>query len=233
LAELGVAAVPGTTERGWLLWQLVDSAFPAGGFAHSGGLEAAWQTGEIRSRDELASFIAAGMGQIGKGALPFLAETHVEPREFAQTDRLCDTFLSNHVANRASRAQGQAWLIAAERAFSSAPIIALRQEVLASELPGHVAPVFGALTRSLEVPLTAAQRLFLFLALRSYIASAVRLGIVGALEGQAIQARLAPQMERIHSRCGDLRARDATQTTPLLEIWQGGHDRLYSRLFQS
>ena len=26
----------------WLVWQIADSGFPTGGFAHSGGLEAAW-----------------------------------------------------------------------------------------------------------------------------------------------------------------------------------------------
>ena len=31
----------------WLTWQVVDSAFPTGAFAHSYGLEAAWQQGEV------------------------------------------------------------------------------------------------------------------------------------------------------------------------------------------
>src|SRR5437764_980339 len=38
------------------IWQLIDSAFPTGGFAHSSGLEAAWQHGEVRGRTELVSF---------------------------------------------------------------------------------------------------------------------------------------------------------------------------------
>ena len=36
-----------------LVWQLVDSAFPTGAFAHSLGLEAAWHHGEVASRDDL------------------------------------------------------------------------------------------------------------------------------------------------------------------------------------
>ncbi|MDB5296990.1 MAG: putative urease accessory protein UreF, partial [Phycisphaerales bacterium] len=42
-----------TAAADWLLWQLVDSAFPTGGFAHSGGVEAAWQHGRLRDGDGL------------------------------------------------------------------------------------------------------------------------------------------------------------------------------------
>src|SRR5438270_9320121 len=39
----------------WVIWQLVDSAFPGGGFAHSAGLEAALQLGEINGRAGLGN----------------------------------------------------------------------------------------------------------------------------------------------------------------------------------
>jgi hypothetical protein len=52
----------------WLVWQLADSALPTGGFAHSGGLEAAWQHGEVRQSSQLASFIEASLEQLGHGS---------------------------------------------------------------------------------------------------------------------------------------------------------------------
>jgi len=225
---------PGTEgPRDWLLWQLADSSFPAGGFAHSGGLEAAWQLGEIRSVEELAAFIETSVRQAGHGALPFLSEAFSNPTRFQEVDRLCDVFLSNHVANRASRAQGQALLLACERAFALPAMLALRARALQDKLPGHLAPVFGVLTCYLGVDLASALRLFLFLVLRGLTAGAVRLGIIGPMDGQWMQARLAPLAEQIKCRCEGLRAQDAAQTAPLLEILQGTQDRLYSRLFQT
>src|SRR5581483_3292066 len=96
------------TQNEWLVWQLVDSAFPTGSFAHSNGLEAAWQHGEVCSCQDLTEFVQTQLAQAGRAALPFLNEAYHDVRPFAELDRICDAFLSNHVANRGSRAQGQA-----------------------------------------------------------------------------------------------------------------------------
>ncbi|MGG7382744.1 hypothetical protein ACQ7B2_29710, partial [Escherichia coli] len=57
----------------WQIWQIVDSAFPTGGFAHSGGLEAAWQQGWVRSPEELGEFVRASVRGAVAGGVPFVA----------------------------------------------------------------------------------------------------------------------------------------------------------------
>jgi urease accessory protein len=238
---------PGAQERAndWLLWQLADSAFPTGGFAHSAGLEAAWQQGEVSNRVELRSWLDASLSQLAHAALPFINAAHAEPHRLAEFDRLCDAFTTNHVSNRASRLQGRALLAAVERVFSERGLQAAslpagqetrkRPEGRAPSTPpfAHLAPVFGAVTQALAIAPADALRLFVFLHLRGSIAAAVRLNIVGPMEGQAIQHQLAAMGEAIVRRGLTLTPDDLAQTAPLLEIWQGAHDRLYSRLFQS
>src|SRR6266853_826452 len=102
----------------WLLWQLADSAFPTGGFAHSAGLEAAWQHGEIRTATELRQWLFASLNQLACTALPFVNAAFAEPQRLTELDQLFDAFTSNHVANRASRLQGKALLGSAERIFN-------------------------------------------------------------------------------------------------------------------
>ncbi len=136
------------------------------------------------------------------------------------------------MANRASRAQGQALLRAAEAAFGG-PAAELAERVRSERLPGHLAPAAGALLGVLGVPISAAQRLVLYLALRGILSAGVRLGLAGPLEAQGIQARLATRVEEIAGACGELGVEEAAQATPLLELFQGHQDRLYSRLFQS
>jgi len=209
----------------WLLWQIADSAFPAGGFAHSAGLEAAWRQGEVPRAGGLASFLEAALRQAAAGGLPFVVCGWRSPEDLPALDQHCDAWTTNHVANRASRLQGRAFWSTATRTFRAGPAV--------PPDPGHLAPVFGALLRELRVPLETTARLFLFLGLRGWISSAVRLGLCGPLEGQTLQHRCAPLAEELVRQAADLTLDDLAQTAPLLDLWQGAQDRLPIRLFQS
>ena len=239
--RVDVTAKPQYPISDFILWQLADSAFPTGGFAHSLGLEAAWQHGEVRNRTDLVSFIEAGLQQLGHAALPFVTAAFDAPEKLSEFDQLCDVFTTNHVANRASRAQGRAFLSAVERIFSERGAYAASPLNGSSELKrpegrapfAHFAPVFGALMRGLNVPRQIALRLFFFNQLRSVFAAAVRLNIIGPMEAQMLQQRAAVKAEEMLVRCKSLTLDDLAQTSPLLDLWQGAQDRLYSRLFQS
>jgi urease accessory protein len=222
-----------TSRNNWLLWQLADSAFPTGGFAHSGGLEAAWQHGEVRNRDELREWLKAGLHQLATTALIFVSATHAGPERLDELDRLCEVFTSNHVANRASRLQGRALLAAVERIFPERGLRADSTDSRPTAPFGHLAPVFGAVTRSLGVVRDDSLRLFVFTHLRGVLAAAVRLNIVGPMDAQAIQFHLSSEAEAVAGNGAELGLDDLAQTAPLLDLWQGAQDRLYSRLFQS
>ena len=208
----------------WLALQLADSAFPSGGFAHSGGLEAAAQAGEV---PDLERFLRDLIWQAGHSALPLASAAHERPEELAALDARADAFLVNHVANRASRQQGRAFLQTCALAFpGTAP---LRDEARA--LCRHHAPLFGAVLRRLGLPLEEMQRLLLFGTLRAAVSAAVRLALAGTQEAQALQARLAPALDQALLACAALR--EPAQTAPLADLLQATHDRLYSRLFIS
>ena len=222
----------------WLLWQLADSAFPTGGFAHSAGLEAAWQHGEVKNRGELVSYVETSLHQLGRAALPFVIAAHNEPGRLREFDQLCDAFTTNHVANRASRAQGKAFLSALRRIFfagqASCPSPSKTCPEWLNDPPcGHFPCVFGVALSLLDVSRETATRLFFFNHLRGVVAAAVRLNIVGPMEAQALQHRLYPFAAEVLKSCESLTLDDIAQTSPLLDIWQGTQDRLYSRLFQS
>jgi urease accessory protein len=217
----------------WLILQLADASFPAGGFAHSGGLEAAVQQGEIAGLAGVSAFLRAALYQAGHGALPLVGAAHDAPARLASLDALCEAFLSNAVANRASRTQGRAFASTCERAFPRSAVQAIGDRIRRERLGPHYAPLFGAMLQALGVERAEAHALFLYLTCRGVLAAAVRLGAVGPHQAQRLQSEMRPELDRVLAACGRLGATDLAQTAPLVDLWQSTHDRLYSRLFQS
>ena len=130
-----------------LVWQLADAAFPAGGLAHSGGLEAACKWGEVGSTRRFESFARDQLTQTAHTLAPMMQAAWESPAKAASLDAFCHAFLSNHVSNRASRAQGRAFLISAESAFDLTACRQMCKETSATTACAVIFRSYSALSR--------------------------------------------------------------------------------------
>jgi urease accessory protein len=219
------------SESPFVAWQLIDSAFPTGAFAHSWGLEAAWHHGEIADPDALARFVERAVQGTAWAIVPLVNAAFHNLERVSELDELANAFLTNDVANRASRQQGRTLLATAARVWPDA-----ERERLMRQAAGpyrHLGPTTGAVLRILGVPLPTAQQIVLYGAARGVLSAAVRLGILGSYEAQRLQLACVPWLETQCRRCADLSEDDLAQVAPVQDLFQATHDRLYSRLFQS
>jgi len=117
-----------------------------------------------------------------------------------------------------------AWQLTLWLGASNPPVFAALVPIVA--LQGDPFAVIGL---SLETARTA----MLFGAARGVLSAAVRLGIIGSYEAQRMHHDAGRDLSPLLERCNALDADDVCQTAPVLDILHAGHDRLYSRLFQS
>ena len=144
----------------WLAWQVVDSAFPVGTFAHSWGLEAAWQAGHVDDDAALRRFLTETIRQTGWSALPLADAAYRQPERLEELDALNEAFLTNAVANRASRVQGRTLAATAARVWPSSATTALEARVRRGR--AHVAPASGVVFRTIGLPRETAGKTVLY-----------------------------------------------------------------------
>ncbi|GAB1314398.1 hypothetical protein MFIFM68171_04608 [Madurella fahalii] len=99
----------------------------------------------------------------------------------------------------------------------------------------HLAPLFGVICRLVGLSLEQTAYVFLLGHVKALVSAAVRAGMFGPyqaqklLAGSVVQGLIAAMVEREWRT----RVEDAGQNVPVMDLWVGRHELLYSRIFNS
>ena len=111
------------------------------------------------------------------------------------------------------------------------------QESRAEDLPvsPHFAPLYGVFCAHLAIAAEETAYVFLLGHVKAVLSAAVRANVVGPYQAQAILARedTTKSIRLLVKREWDVAVEDAGQVAPILDLWGGRHELLYSRIFNS
>jgi urease accessory protein len=225
------------------LLQLADGRFPAGGHAHSGGMEEAVAGGRVRDLGTLEAFLRGRLWTVGRSDAAIgaaaCAEAHLPAPAWAALDAEAAARCPSAALRRTSRTLGRGLLRAAATAWPGAWAASLRVA-----LPeGPLMPVvLGAAAAAGGVDAPGAALAGAYGAVTAPAGAAVRLLGLDPLEVAAAIARLAPEIDAVAGVAGvaglaACRGRDWSAlpagSAPLTDIGAEHHAAWEVRLFAS
>ncbi|KAI1853730.1 hypothetical protein JX266_001714 [Neoarthrinium moseri] len=207
------------------------------------------------------TFLPRSLSSYASTTLPFVLAAHRDPALVADLDDAYDAAVICTVGRRASVAQGRALLGVWEKSFAPAAgaaeravISDLRRGMAASSsssssgvngiggddlaLPGysaHLAPLFGAVCRLLGMTLHQTAYVFMLSHVKALVSAGVRAAMMGPYVAQRILAsgEVQDMITAMIEREWDTKVEEAGQSVPVMDLWVGRHEMLYSRIFNS
>lgn len=219
--------------------QFADGFFPAGGFAHSFGLETYTQAGTIRDRAGLAAFLRAHLeGSSGPADAVAVAcsarwAAGDDLAACLELDQRLEAMKCVPEFRAASRQMGRHTARVAAALGHDAFVNGLARAIDEGTSPGHHAVVFGAATGRRGADPTTAALAFLHSTTALLINAALRLLPIGQIEGQQLLAGLRPLIASLAAAAATLGPDDMWSFAPGLDIAGCRHAALDLRLFRS
>ncbi|KAF9881160.1 urease accessory protein [Colletotrichum karsti] len=234
---------------------LSDSALPLGSFAFSSGLES--YLAHTRGRSSFNVFLPESISAYASTTLPFVLAAHRDPTTVAEVDDNLDAAIICTVGRRASIAQGRALLSIWERSFATSaprdavetlrPYAALLKSTSSSKTTSadewadpplvfaHLAPLFGAICNLVGLTLQQTAYIFMMGHVKALISAAVRASMFGPYQAQKVlaSAQVQQTITAAIDREWETPIERAGQTMPVMDLWIGRHEVLYSRIFNS
>ncbi|MCJ1433805.1 hypothetical protein MMC27_003170 [Xylographa pallens] len=236
---------------------LSDSALPLGSFAFSSGLESYLAHQKPIAKDTTATacfnrFLHLSLSSLAGSVLPYVLCSYRNPATLFRLDNDLDASTLCTVARRASIAQGRALLSVWERALkssgsqacdaasSSLSLLTTALKNVQAQINflgpnGHFAPLWALVCRAMGVSLEQAAYVFLFNHAKALLSAAVRASVMGPYQAQGVLASvwLQDEIRQAMETNWKVEAEDAGQIVPVIDLWIGRHELLYSRIFNS
>lgn len=230
---------------------LSDSQLPLGSFAFSSGLESYLAHSPPRAASFSSGFLPSSISSMASTTLPFVLAAHRAPQQLAKLDDELDAAIVCTVGRRASVAQGRALLGIWERSFRSTVVAShgdgqvvlrdfsnLLRESKGQDVPlvsAHLAPLFGLICAIVGMSLRQTAYVFMLSHVKALVSAAVRASMFGPYQAQKVLA--SEQVQRligvVIDREWDTPVEEAGQAMPMMDLWIGRHEVLYSRIFNS
>jgi len=220
------------------LFQLADSALPTGGYAFSNGLEAAARHGLFSTEDELFRYCDSVLRQYCRSDLPFARSAYQCARRGLCAETYLslmadqDAFITVPEIRKSSMTQGRNCFRVYHAIFPNVDWDPF-SDVCGRETYGyHITGISGAGMALAGIDESDLCDLACFLIIRDQVSAAIRLSIIGPTDAARIQSRLQTRIPE-HVKEAPAEHSEAFRSAPLLDVMQGAHGRLYTRLFQS
>lgn len=208
-------------------FQLADSAFPVGGYAHSFGLETLVRQGEV-TKDNFGAYLRGLLEhQAGPCDQVFMLAAYDRPEEAEALSELYGCHRLVPEFYKGSLMMGKRVLQVGHKLCGDPRI---------GELNGrevHYPVAFGALARTLGIPREDASAAFLYSLASSATSAAVRLIPLGHDAAQTVLHEALGLLPAIYLEYGQTEPEDAWQFSPELDVAGIEHETLYTRLFLS